>query len=190
MGIQLTRNWLTILLRGVVAIFFGILAIFWPGITLTVLVLAFAAYALIDGIFAVVSALRHNTGEGHWWLLLEGVVSIIAAVLTVFLPGVTAIILIYTIAAWAVLTGFFELLSAFELRKTMENEWLLIVNGILSLIFGLLIAIYPTTGALTIAWLIGVYSVLFGCVLVGLGLRLRQRHSALSDTFSSINKMI
>ncbi|CAN5765931.1 HdeD family acid-resistance protein [soil metagenome] len=171
---QLTHNWWAVALRGVFAIIFGILAFIRPGITLEVLVLFFGAYALMDGIFAMISALRHNRGARQWWLLLEGIVGIVAGMLTFFWPGVTAIALVYLIASWAVITGIFEILSAIELRKTINNEWLLILDGLLSVLFGVLIALYPGMGALTVAWIIGLYAMAFGVLLLGFGFRLRH----------------
>lgn len=174
---QLARNWWVVALRGLFAIIFGILTFLRPGLTLEVLVLFFGAYVLMDGIFALIAAWRNNTGVNHWWLLLEGIVSIAAGGLTFFWPGVTAIALVYLIAGWAVVTGVFEIMAAIELRKTINNEWLLILGGLLSVLFGVLIAVNPGTGALTVAWLIGFYAITFGVMLLGLALRLRNQHN-------------
>lgn len=177
MATQLVRNWWVVALRGVLAIIFGFLTFIRPGITLEVLVLFFGAYVLMDGIFTVITALRNNSGVNHWWLLLEGIVSIGAGVLTFFWPGVTAVTLIYLIAAWAVVTGVFEILAAIKLRKTIANEWLLVLDGFLSVLFGVLIVLYPGSGALTVAWIIGFYAVAFGVMLLGLSWRLRNWHT-------------
>ena len=177
MATQLVRNWWVVALRGVLAIIFGFLTFIRPGITLEVLVLFFGAYVLMDGIFTVIAALRNNSGVNHWWLLLEGIVSIGAGVLTFFWPGVTAVTLIYLIAAWAVVTGVFEILAAIKLRKTIANEWLLVLDGFLSVLFGALIVLYPGSGALTVAWIIGFYAVAFGVMLLGLSWRLRNWHT-------------
>jgi len=175
MGTQLTRNWWAVALRGLFAIVFGALALFRPSMTLEVLVLFFGAYTLMDGILAIIVALRQNAGINHWWLLLEAIVSIAAGVLTFFWPSVTTIALVYLIASWAVATGIFEILAAIELRKTIINEWLLILGGLFSVLFGVLIAVNPSSGALTIIWIIGFYAIAFGVMLLGLALRL-QRH--------------
>jgi uncharacterized membrane protein HdeD (DUF308 family) len=181
MDTQLTRNWWVVALRGVLAIVFGILTFMRPSLTLQLLVLFFGAYVLMDGIFALIAAWRNNSGVNHWWLLLEGIVSIAAGGLTFFWPGVTAIVLLYLIAGWAVVTGILEILAAVELRKTITNEWLLIFGGLLSVFFGVVIAFYPGTGVLTIIWLIGFYAVFFGVMLLGLALRLRNRHNHQPD---------
>ncbi len=171
---QLSRNWWAIALRGVFAILFGILAFMWPGTTLTVLVLFFGAYALVDGLFAVVAALTNHTSGRRGWVLLEGLVGIGIGVLTFVLPGVTALSLLYVIAAWAIITGGLEILTAIELRREITNEWMLILGGIASLAFGILLILFPGAGALSLIWLIAVYAIVFGVLLVGLGLRLRS----------------
>lgn len=171
---QLARNWWVLVLRGVVAVIFGVLAFIWPFITVTVLVLFFGAYALVDGIFAVWSALTHRSEHDRWWvLLLEGLVGIAAGILTFFYPGVTALVLLYFIAIWAVLTGVLEIAAAIRLRREIEGEWLLVFSGILSVIFGIVAVIFPSTGAVAIVWLIAAYAILFGLLLITLGLRVR-----------------
>lgn len=175
---QLTRNWWVVALRGLLAIAFGVLTFLRPGITIELLVLFFGAYALADGVFALVAAWRNNSGVNHWWLLLEGIVSIAAGGLTFLWPGVTAIVLVYLIASWAVITGIFEIMAAIELRKTITGEWLLILGGLLSVFFGVVIALYPGTGALTVVWLIGFYAIVFGGMLLGLAWRLRNQDTA------------
>ncbi len=171
---QFSRNWWLVALRGVVAILFGILAFVWPGITITVLVLLFGAYALIDGLFAVFVALTNNAGEQRWWVLLEGLVGIAVAVLTFLWPAAMAISLLFLIAAWAILTGVLEILAAIELRREISDEWLLILSGIASVIFGVLVILFPGAGALSVIWLIAAYAVVFGVLLVALSLRLRS----------------
>jgi len=170
---QLSRNWWAVVLRGVLAILFGILAFAWPGITLEVLVLFFGAYALVDGVFALIAGLSNRAGPNRWWVVLEGLVGIVVGILTFLWPGPTAFALLYLIAAWAIVTGIFEILSAIELRREISNEWLLILSGILSVIFGVLIALFPEAGALSIIWLIAIYAIVFGIMFVALGLRLR-----------------
>jgi uncharacterized membrane protein HdeD (DUF308 family) len=171
---QFSRNWWLVALRGVVAILFGILAFVWPGITITVLVLLFGAYALVDGLFAVFVALTNNAGERRWWVLLEGLVGIAVGVLAFLWPAAMAISLLFLIAAWAIFTGVLEILAAIELRREISDEWLLILSGIASVIFGVLIVLFPGAGALSVIWLIAVYAVVFGVLLVALSLRLRS----------------
>ena len=170
---QFARNWWVVVLRGGLAILFGVLAILWPNLTIEALILLFGAYALVDGVFSSVAALT-NTGEARrWWLLFEGLVGIIAGILTFMWPGLTAIALLFVIAAWAIITGIFEIMAAIELRREITGEWLLIANGILSVIFGVFIAFFPGAGALGVIWMIAVYAWIFGVVMVALGLRMR-----------------
>ncbi len=179
MTTQLARNWWTVVLRGVLAIIFGVLAFFWPSITLAVLVLLFGAYALVDGVVHFIAGITNHTGgSNRLWLLLGGLAGIIVGVLTFFWPFITAIALLYFIAAWAIVTGFFEILAAVELRKTISNEWLLILSGILSVVFGIVIALFPGAGALGIIWAIAAYAVIFGILTIALGLRLRSWNTA------------
>jgi uncharacterized membrane protein HdeD (DUF308 family) len=170
---QLSRNWWAVVLRGVLAILFGILAFAWPAITLQVLVLFFGAYALVDGVFALIAGLSNRVGTNRWWVVLEGLVGIVVGILAFLWPGLTAFALLYLIAAWAIVTGILEIMAAIELRKEISNEWLLILSGILSVIFGVLIALFPRAGALSIIWLIAIYAIVFGIMFVALGLRLR-----------------
>ncbi len=167
----LARNWWLLLLRGIVAIIFGLLALAWPAITLQVLVILFGAYVLVDGFFTVITVLIEKAHREV--LLLEGVAGIIVGVLTFIWPNITALVLLYLIAAWAFITGVFEIIAAVRLRKDIEGEWLLGLGGILSVIFGVLLAIRPTSGALAVIWIIGAYAVLFGILLIILSLKLR-----------------
>ncbi len=177
MSSHLARNWWLVVLRGVIAIIFGILVVLRPGITVLALTIFFGAYALVDGFFAVIAALTHHTGSQRWWvLLLEGVAGIAAGILTFVWPGLTALVLLYFIAAWALVTGVLEIVGAIELRREITNEWLLVLSGIASVLFGLLLAIFPRAGALAIVWLIGAYAIVFGILLLALGLRLRGIH--------------
>ena len=167
----LTANWWALALRGLVAVLFGLLTFFLPGITLVTLVLLFGAYALADGVFNVIAFFR--VASHQWALLIEGVVGILAGVLTFAWPAITAIALLYLIAFWAILTGVFEILAGIRLRKTIANEWLLLLMGVLSLLFGLLILFAPGTGALAIVLWIGAYALVFGIFLLALAFRLR-----------------
>jgi uncharacterized membrane protein HdeD (DUF308 family) len=177
---QMTQNWWAVLLRGAVAILFGALALVWPGPTLEILILFFGAYVLLDGIFAIIAALTHRTGHDRWWvLLLEGLVGIGAGIITFLLPTAATLALIYLISIWAIVTGVLEIIAAIGLRKEIQGEWLLGISGIVSLILGVLLLIFPAAGEVTIIWLIGVYAILFGAMLLGLGLRLRKLAAAI-----------
>jgi len=172
---MLARNWWVVALRGVVAILFGLLAFVLPGITLAVLVLLFGAYAIVEGIFNVIAAVRGREGVAPWWaLLLEGLVSIGAGVVTFVWPGLTALVLLYVIAVWAVITGALEIAAAIRLRKVMTGEWWLALSGVLSIVFGALLMIAPAAGALVVVLWIGAYAVVFGALLIGLAFRLRR----------------
>lgn len=173
----LARHWWAIALRGLAAIIFGILAFAMPGVTLAVLVLLFGAYALVDGIFNIVAAVSGRSGQQSWWMvLLEGLVSVAAGLVTFFMPGLTALTLVYVISAWAIITGVLEIVAAIRLRKEITNEWWLALSGVLSIVFGVLVAAFPGAGALALVFWIGAYAVVFGAMLVALGFRLRRRH--------------
>jgi uncharacterized membrane protein HdeD (DUF308 family) len=167
----LARNWWALALRGLVAVLFGLLTFFVPAITLVTLVLLFGVYALIDGLFNVIAFFR--VPAHHWALLIEGVIGIIAGILTFAWPAITAIALLYVIAFWAIFTGVFEIIAGIRLRKAITNEWLLLVTGVLSLLFGILILFAPGVGALAIVLWIGAYACVFGVFLLALAFRLR-----------------
>jgi len=169
----LAQNWWTLVLRGVAAVIFGILAYVWPGITFTVLVLFFGAYALWDGVFALIAAFR-TQAERRWPLVLEGLVGIAAGVLTFIWPGAATLALLLIIGAWAFVTGIFEIVAAIRLREEIEGEWLLLISGLLSVLFGIALAIWPAAGLVAVTWLIGAYSIIFGILLIVLGFRLRN----------------
>jgi uncharacterized membrane protein HdeD (DUF308 family) len=170
----LARNWWAIVLRGVFAVLFGLGAFFWPGITLVVLVALYGAYLFADGILAVVWALMgRRAGAFPWGVFLAGLASIIAGVLTFLMPGLTALVLLYLIAAWAIVRGIFEIIAAFHLRRELTNEWLLALNGVLSVLFGILLIAAPGAGALAVLWIIGTFAVIVGVVMIMLGFRLK-----------------
>ncbi len=170
---EVTRYWWAVALRGLAAVLFGIAAFVWPGITLAALVLLFGAYALVDGIFSLLHAFGPETGF-RWPFALGGLAGIAAGITTLVWPGITAIVLLYLIAAWAVVTGILEIVEAVRLRKVIENEWLLGLGGLASVLFGGILAFVPGAGALAMIWLIGAYAVVFGVLLIALGFRLRS----------------
>jgi uncharacterized membrane protein HdeD (DUF308 family) len=167
----LVANWWALALRGLAAVLFGLLTFFLPGITLVTLVLLFGAYALVDGIFNLIAFFR--VASHQWALLIEGVIGIIAGVITFAWPAITAIVLLYVMAFWAVLTGSFEIIAGIRLRKVITNEWILLVMGVVSFLFGLLILFAPGAGALAIVLWIGAYALVFGIFLLALAFRLR-----------------
>jgi len=160
----------------VAAILLGILAFAWPGITLFVLVLFFGAYMLVDGIFAIVAAVRAAGEEDRWWLLLiEGILGVLAGLVAFFWPGLTALALLYFIAAWAIVTGIMEIVAAVRLRQEIEGEWALGLSGLLSVIFGVLLVVLPApAGLLSLVWLIGAYAVATGVLLLIVAFRVRS----------------
>jgi uncharacterized membrane protein HdeD (DUF308 family) len=175
----LAKCWWLVLLRGIAGIVFGILAFVWPGLTLAVLILLYGAYALVDGVFALIAAF---TGAAKpvptWWLVVVGLAGIAAGLVTFFWPGVTALVLIFFIGGWAIAHGIFEIVGAIKLRKEIDNEWWLILAGALSVLFGIIVIAAPGAGALALVWVIGAYSLVFGVLLVGLSLRLyKHRHA-------------
>jgi uncharacterized membrane protein HdeD (DUF308 family) len=169
-------HWWALALRGVIAILFGLAALLRPGMALVALILLFGAYALVDGIFAVVGVFGGTrSGTPRWLLLLEGVISILAGIIALIFPGLTAVALLYLVVAWAIVTGLVQIATAIRLRQEITGEWALILGGVLSVIFGLLLAVLPGVGILSLIWLIGAYAVVFGILLLITAFRVRGR---------------
>ncbi len=171
---ELAKNWWLILLRGICAIIFGVLTFAWPGVTLVTLVLLYGAFALADGIFALGAAIAGRTPEPRWWLALVGILGILAGVVTLFWPGMTAIVLLIFIAAWAIASGVMQIVGAIRLRKEIDDEWLLIASGVLSVLFGLVLLARPGLGALSMIFVIGAFAIVYGILEVMFSLRLRR----------------
>jgi uncharacterized membrane protein HdeD (DUF308 family) len=171
----LARHWWTLVLRGIAALIFALLAFLMPGITILVLVLLFGFYAIVDGVVNLIAAFRAGV-RSHWFMLLEGLVSVAAGILTLVWPHITALVLIYLIGFWAIFTGVFELIAAFRLWRVFGSEWLLLLSGIASLIFGFLVLAVPLAGALAVVIWIAAYAAVFGVLLISFGLRLRHHH--------------
>jgi len=170
----LAKNWWMLLLRGIAAIIFGGLALAWPGITLVTLILFYGAFVLVDGVLAIVAAITGGAPAPRWWLAIVGLLGIAAGLLTFLMPGVTAIVLLYFIAGWAIATGAFQIIGAIRLRKEIDNEWLLILCGIISVLFGVAMMLSPGAGALALIWVIGTYAIVIGVLLVVLSFRLKK----------------
>ena len=171
----LTRNWWLLALRGLVAILFGILAFVWPGLTLLTLVYLFGWFALVNGIlsfFLAAKAPKGYTRIGS--LILGGLISILAGLLTFFMPGITALGLLILIAAWAIVNGIMEIVAAIKLRKVITNEWLLVLAGIASIGFGVVLFLQPAAGALVLIWWIGSFALVFGILLMILAFKMRN----------------
>src|SRR5215475_3010345 len=178
---ELSKHWWLLLLRGIAAIVFGVLAFIWPGLTLLTLVILYGVFAIIDGVLAL-AAVFGRTGPDvpKWWLVLTGILGIGAGLIALLWPGITALVLIIFIGDWAIVRGIMEIIAAIQLRKEIEGEWLLVLAGVLSVLFGLGVLIYPGAGAVVLAWLIGIYAIAIGVVMIMLAIRLRKHHTALS----------
>jgi uncharacterized membrane protein HdeD (DUF308 family) len=173
---SLAQNWWMLLLRGIAAIIFGVLTFVWPGITLLSLTILWGAYAISDGAFAFAAAIAGQSFEtsARWWLALVGLCGILAGILTFVVPGMTELVLLMYIAGWAIVVGVLQLWGAIQLRKEIENEWLLALSGLLSIAVGVLVIAEPGAGALSIVWTIGSFAVLVGCLYTGLAFRLKK----------------
>ncbi len=175
----LAKNWWLTLLRGICAIVFGVLAFVWPGMTLVTLVLLYGAFALADGVFALAAAIMGGTPLPRWWLAVVGLLGIAAGIVTFAWPGMTALLLLWFIAGWAIATGVMQIVGAIRLRKEIDNEWWLVAGGVLSVVFGLVLVVQPGAGALALLFGIGAYAVVYGIILVSFAFRLRRhRHEA------------
>jgi len=161
-------------LRGIAAIAFGVLAIVWPSITFLIFVAMFAAYALVDGIIHLVASFRAPTGQPRWLLALQGILGVAVAVMTFVWPGITALALLFLIAAWAVVGGALRIALAVQLRKVIAGEWLLALSGVMSIIFGVLVFLVPAAGVIGTAFMVGFYAILLGTVMLTLGISLRR----------------
>ncbi|CAD5107037.1 HdeD family acid-resistance protein [Zestomonas carbonaria] len=172
--LDLGQHWKWIALRGIAAVLFGLLALIWPGLALAVLVIIFGAYALVDGIFSLIGAWRmRHEGEPLWPLLVVGVLGVLAGLVALLWPELTALGLLMLIAIWAIAIGLLQIVAALRVRQLLDNEWWLGLSGAVSLLFGLFLLIFPGAGALAMVWLIGAYAVFFGVLLVMLAWRLR-----------------
>jgi uncharacterized membrane protein HdeD (DUF308 family) len=183
----ISKLWWVFILRGLLAILFGVVAFAWPGLTLATMVIFFATYALIDGVFTLIKAFSNWRELDHrWLLLLEGTLGILIGLLTWHAPALTAIGLLVYIAMWSVVTGAFRIAMAFRLRKEIEGEWLLGLSGLLSILFGLMLVWDPGVGALAVLWLIGGYAIAFGVVMVMLGFRVRGATARIGRTVENL----
>ena len=174
---MLARNWGLIALRGVLAILFGIGTFLVPGLTLITLVYLFAAYLIIDGVFAIGAGIRAAQQHGRWGLLiLEGIVDILAALAAIFSPGLAIVVFVYLIAAWSLVSGVLLTVAAFQLHLD-HGRWWMALAGIASVVFGIVLAVAPIEGAVVLAYWLAGYAFAFGIVLVVLAFRLRARHT-------------
>jgi len=170
---SIARKWWIIFLRGLCAVLFGVLAFAWPGITLASLIFVFGFYAIFDGVMAV--AIGANAGGKVWWqMVLIGLLSIGVGIGAFVWPALTALTLLALIAGWSIVRGIVEIMAAIRLRALIENEWMLILGGACSILFGVLVAIRPGAGALAVLWIIGIYAIIYGIFAIALSFRLRS----------------
>ena len=175
--VALSRWWWTFILRGLLAIAFGILAFVAPVWGLAILVALFGAWALIDGVASVWTGVRTRSVDRNWWLeILEGLVSIVAGLIAFVLPGFAAEVLVILIAVWAIVTGVFQIWAAIRLREQIRGEFWLGLAGVASILFGVILLVFPAGGALALVWLIGSGAIAIGVFLTILGWRLRGVH--------------
>jgi len=181
-----SRSWWTYAVRGVAAILFGTAALVWPLPTLAVLVIMFGAFAFVDGVALLVALARGDAlARRHAWANgLSGVLGILIAVATLFWPGITALTLLYLVAIWAISTGMLQIVAAIELRREIDGEIWMILGGLLSIVFGSLLVIFPGTGLLSLVWLVGFYAIVFGCSSLGLAYRLHGIAHDVKKAFS------
>jgi uncharacterized membrane protein HdeD (DUF308 family) len=181
----LAQNWWALVVRGAAGVLFGIGALVWPPAAVAVLILLFGAYALVDGIFNLVAALRATREGRRWgWLLFSGLMGIATGLIAFFYPGVTALVLVLLVASWSIVTGVAEIVAAIRLRRLIRHEWLWILSGLLSVAFGVLLFVLPAVGAVALAIWIGAYMLVFGALLIAFGVRLRswgRTHPASGD---------
>ncbi len=178
---QMIGNFRTMFLfRGIAAILFGILTLVWPKLSLFALVIVFGVFAVISGITAVAAALR-NTGEQGWGLLLtQGILGILAGAIALVWPGITALAFLYLLAAWAILTGIMEIIAPLSFPMNGGRAVLSVLAGLVSIVFGVLIAAQPSSGLLAVVWLIGVYAIVFGIMYIAVYFQSRSITASLA----------
>ena len=176
--------WWLVLMRGIFGVIFGVIALVSPGIALLTLVWLFGFYAILDGIAATVIGIRTH-GEPHWvWTVVQGVVSVLAGVIALFWPGVTALALLFVVAFWAIVLGIGEIGGAFASRRSGSTAWgWTLAAGILNVIFGVLLLIWPASGILTLIWLVGIFTLAGGIALIVLAFRVRSVTKSTADAF-------
>lgn len=175
---KLAKHWWALALRGVAAIVFGILAFAWPGITILSLVMLYGAYALVDGVFSIFAAIGGGTPAPRWWLAVVGILGILAGLIAFANPVLVGFYLLWFIGAWAIVSGVMEIMGAIRLRKEIDNEWWLILHGVISVIFGIFLFAEPLTSALALIWVIGAYAVAAGVIMIALAFRLKGHAKA------------
>ena len=181
-GVQvIKRTWWMLAVRGVLAIIFGLIALLAPGIALLAFIYVFAAYALLDGIIAVYTAIQERGSLSRWgWILFEGLLGILAGIVAFVYPGLTALVLLYIVAIWAVVTGIMEIAAAFLIRGFAAREWALGIAGVVSILFGIFLFVFPGAGLLSILWLVGIYGIVFGILFIVRAFQMRSWASSVT----------
>ncbi|WP_323716649.1 HdeD family acid-resistance protein [Paracoccus aminovorans] len=175
----MSDNWWVLLLRGIAAVVFGLIALAMPGLTLLVLLITFGVYAVFDGILAIVTGFRRKAQDEQWWAwALDGLLSVLIGLMALFWPAATAVAFVLWMAAWAIVAGIFRIIAAIRLRREIEGEWALGLSGLLLALWGILLVLLPAAGLLGFAWMIGTLAVLIGIVLIVLAFRLRGLKTA------------
>ena len=170
-------------MRGVAAVLFGLGALIWPGLTLAVLIMLYGVYDVVDGVFAIFAGLRAGSGTRRWLLLAEGALGILAGLIAVFWPGVSAVVLLYIIAFWAIFGGLLRIVGAVLLRREIDNEWTMALSGALWVLLGIVLFVLPGAGLLSLSWVIGIFALGAGITLIVLAFRVRgQGRSGSSRT--------
>lgn len=171
---MVSRIWWSIALRGVLAVLFGIVALFYTGSTLLALIYVFGVYAVLNGIFAIVAAVRAGEMHMRWgWLAFAGVVGVAAGIVAFVWPGLTALAVVYVVAAWAIISGVAEIAFAISWPDTLSHPWLAGISGIISVVYGVVLAVWPRSGAVALTWLLGIYAIAYGASLLYYAYRLR-----------------
>jgi uncharacterized membrane protein HdeD (DUF308 family) len=168
----LARNWAWVLVRGIVTIIFGAVAVFWPEITVLAFVVLFGAYAVVDGVTAIAMGVRRSFGR--WFLIGTGALGVIAGVIAMTWPDITAMVLLYIIAVWAIVIGLGSVVSGFGLSRDAGGRWLFILSGLAGLLLGILLLADPEGGAVALAVTIGLFAVAWGLITVMTSVRLRR----------------
>ncbi|WP_127127732.1 HdeD family acid-resistance protein [Pseudoflavitalea rhizosphaerae] len=171
-----SEYWWLFLLRGIFGVVLGLMALFMPGVTFTTLIIFLGAYLLIDGIFSIVAAINARKTLDAWvWYLVSGIFGVLVGIITFYNPFATALALLYLISFWVIVAGIIEIVIAIRLRKEIKGEGWYILGGLLTVIFGILILVNPIAGALTLTMIFGIYALIFGIMLIYLGIKLKQR---------------
>lgn len=178
----MARNWWMLLIRGIAAILFGLAVIFFPAISLDLMVTFLAAYLFIDGVMALLQAFQSRDHARWWMVALEGVLGILAGIAAFLFPGAAVLTFLYIVVFWAIVTGVLEILGAIELRKQIDNEWWMILSGVISILFGVALMLSPIAGVLTLLWLVGIMAVAFGVMMVILAFRMRGHGGSTTST--------